>query len=336
MCGLFGWNFKKKSRVEIGKRECVASVLAIANSLRGDKSWGVYTFSKQGPSVRKQVGDISMVPDFSLYGRYPLVMGHTRQPTQGDVTKKNAHPFTVNKITLAHNGVVHNSDELDTKHGRKVRVDSQHFAFHLAEGKSFEDIAGYGAITWVHADEPEKIYICRLKGGSLNVYGVKNGNGEEVGTVWSSDFDHLRNAIGAARLNCYPYKLLSEGMVYFVRDGGFFEAKDMGPLKLKEPTYRTYTASEYWDREERGFWRRTGKGEWVWVQRNTFGGNYDDLIKQEGTPHSIERRGKVVMITEKPASGTIMRITRWSEADEEDLEHLSPEERRELFNRLGR
>lgn len=329
MCGLFGWNFKRKSRVEIGKRECVASVLAIANSLRGDKSWGVYTNSKQGASVRKQVGDISMVPDFSTYGRYPLVMGHTRWPTQGKVTQKNAHPFTVNKITLAHNGVISNSDALDKKYNRAVRVDSQHFAHHLDEEKSFEDIEGYGTITWVHADAPERVFICRMRNGSLSVWGIKNPLGEHVGVIWSSDADHIRNAIGAARLSgAFPFTQFSEGHIHYVEDGKLYECPaDTRKLILKSPpVYASsyYGNSEnYFLKEEKGWWIRKESGKWEWIQKKggftTFRANDSDALNHISRhPHTIKRVGNGVQIEEELGDQHSMRFTRFDpDMDEE-------------------
>lgn len=271
MCGLFGWNFKRKSRLDIGKREAFAQVLAIANSYRGDKSWGVYSVSKQGPIIRKAVGDICLVSDFGSYGRLPLVMGHTRQPTQGKITEKNAHPFTVGKITLAHNGTISNSTELDKKHNRDCAVDSMHLAHHLNEGKDFKDIQGYGAITWSHADNPERVYLCRLRSGSLHVGGIKNGFGETVGIVWSSDDRHLRSAVGAARMDGFFFEALKEGQIYYTEQGKYFSSDENNKLELSEPHYTTYGSTEYWKKyeENRGYWEESSPGTFKWVQKTT-------------------------------------------------------------------
>lgn len=273
MCGLFGWNYRRKSRLEIGKRECLSNVLAIANSLRGDKSWGIYVHSKTGAHVKREVGDICEVPDLGQMGRLPLVMGHTRWPTMGKVTEKNAHPFTIGDITLAHNGTISNSLELDKKYGRDVSVDSQHFAHHLNEGLDFSDIEGYGSITWVHKSKPDRVYLCRMRSGSLSIYGLKNGLADQVGVVWSSDSDHLRGAIGASRIDAFPYEFMVEGKIYYVEGGKLFESgKDEKKLELSRPSYETargyygsYTFAT--DDEDRGYWKSKGDGTWTWVPK---------------------------------------------------------------------
>lgn len=281
MCGLFGWSFKRKSRIEIGKREAMASVLAVANAQRGDKSWGIYFHTKKGAFIRKAVGDISNVREFSQYGRTNLVMGHTRQPTTGKVTQKNAHPFTVGNITLAHNGVLSNHEELNKKYSRAAAVDSMHFAHHLNEKLEFSDIEGYGAIEWAHADYPNRIYICRLRSGQLNVRGIKNRKGDTVGVVWSSESRHLEQAIGSARIDSFPFDYLEEGKVFYVEDGAAYKS-DSKKLELAERQY-TYSRGYYgtdhdgWGNGRRssaivgvryspdiGYWESETPNNWIW------------------------------------------------------------------------
>lgn len=276
MCGLFGWNYRRKSRLEIGKRECLAQVLCIANSLRGDKSWGIYANSKNGVRVHRQVGDICEEPDLGALGRIPILMGHTRWPTMGKVTEKNSHPFTIGNITLAHNGTVSNSDELDKKYNRSVSVDSQHFAHHLNEGLDFDDIEGYGAITWVHKDAPNKIFLCRLRNGSLSVYGLKNGFADQIGVAWSSDSDHLRGAIGSSRLDAFPYQPLEEGRIYWVENGKFFESgKEEKRLNVSTPKYEARSIyGGYSSDEDRGYWKSKGDGVWTWVEKAVTRGDW--------------------------------------------------------------
>lgn len=288
MCGLFGWNFKKKSRLSIAKREGLASVLAIANSLRGDKSWGVYGVSKENANgfMKKEADDVLNAAGFGFFGRLPLIMGHTRSPTMGKVCEKNAHPFRVGKIILAHNGTLYNTTELDKKYGRNVDVDSQHIAMHLSEGKDLTDIEGYGVITWNNTDTPNRVYLCRLKQGSICVFGVKNDRKDEVGIVWSSDREHLRSALGAARLDYVAYKDLDEGRVYYVEGGQFFNSDAKLAIKTYSNSYGSYSGTydggmSHWSnragrwqanhtQERRGYWvTRDGGKTYVWVSWTT-------------------------------------------------------------------
>lgn len=290
MCGLFGWNFRRRSHIEIGRREALAAVLACANELRGDKSWGVYAVAKDRPDgfIQRSAASITTAAGFCGYGRLPLVMAHTRAPTQGKVCEKNAHPFQVGKIILSHNGTIANSDDLDKKHGRSVRVDSQHLAMHLDEGKPMSEIEGYGAITWNNTDNPGRVFLCRMRQGSLAVYGVKQA-GDTVGVVWSSDKEHLRNAIGAARLDSFPYEELKEGEVTYVEGGKLYTSDHK--IIISSPTYysRGWSDSDHWHEwggsvgrgyrspsqsfadSERGYYVSHVKDRWVWVTKGASG-----------------------------------------------------------------
>lgn len=277
MCGLFGWNFKRRSHVDIGKRECLAASLALCNSTRGDKSWGVYATSKDRPDgfIHKVADDISKASGFSVLGRLPLVMAHTRAPTQGKICERNAHPFKVGSVILSHNGVINNSDELDKKYKRNVEVDSLHLAMHLSEGKDFKDIEGYGAVTWNRVQDPNTVFLCRMRSGSLSVYGIKNGSGEQVGVAWSSDSHHLKDSIGMARLDAFPYKDLGEGAIFYVNRGKLYSSEDK--LEISAPSYRSYygmhggtpaVSHAYGNWSERGYFVLNDDGDtYSWFQK---------------------------------------------------------------------
>jgi len=239
MCGLFGWSFKKRSHVPDGKREVLASTLAVANSMRGDHSWGMFATERDGRSkVIHKVGDIAKVPGFAAWGRASMVMAHTRFATVGKISVKNAHPFKVGNILLSHNGAVYNHDEMGKKYSREYEVDSEHLAMHLNEGKDTSELEGYGAIVWSDDRDPGRIYICRMLSGSMSVFGIKASSGEQVGVAWSSDESHIKNALGAARLDCFPYEKGEEGKVFFTQNGDYFIAK-CDPIKLKETSYQS-------------------------------------------------------------------------------------------------
>lgn len=253
MCGIFGWQIKGNAGLPAGCREVLAGALATANSLRGAASWGMYFRKGQERTISKSVGDIADVSAISQIGHYNLVMAHTRYPTLGKVTKENAHPYEVGSIILAHNGMVYNHHDLDKKYNRSCEVDSMHLAHHMNEKLSFDEIEGYGAIEWVEKKHPDDVYLSRLNNGSLAVYGLKK-YGQQVGTVWSSDYKHAEAAIDAARLDAYAYEDLPEGHVFQVSKGRLFKT-ERPKLMLKSRTYTYTSGSTDWRSQHRRWWK---------------------------------------------------------------------------------
>lgn len=255
MCGLFGWSFKRRTRgIGQAQKEVIATTLAVANSLRGDHSWGYYGLDRNGQAVlHRAVGDIARADGISALAAMPILMAHTRHATTGAITRENAHPFTIGRIVLAHNGVVFNHAELNRVWERKCSVDSQHFAHHLDRGMPFSDIDAYGALEWFDAAEPRVARLCRLTGGELHVWGVKGAKDKRVGIVWSSDEDHLKSALGAARVECFPYEPLEAGAIYEAREGRLFRSP--------APTLTLASPRPRWDLDH---WQgvTSGRGGW--------------------------------------------------------------------------
>lgn len=127
----------------------VAPMLALEIEPRGRDSWG----ATDGTYIHKDVGEIS--ESFRYFPEWERVIYHTRQASTGSVTLANSHPFEftgTKKIVGVHNGAISNHDALNTKYDRKCTVDSQHIFMNLAEGKSLEDLYGWGVAVWVEND----------------------------------------------------------------------------------------------------------------------------------------------------------------------------------------
>jgi hypothetical protein len=257
MCGIFGWTLDKKAPLSAAQRETLASALAVANARRGPHSWGAYCLTRGAdgkfgaPEIMKRVGSMADEKGIGALGLADVCMGHTRFATNGAVTVDNCHPFTVGDVTLAHNGMIYNHREVAAKYGRTCDVDSLHLAHHLAEGRPFNDLEGYGAVMYVRAQAPGEVHLSRMQSGQLSVYGL-GSRGKCWGVVWSSDQYHLQAALKAARVDCFPYETLRQGRVYVARTAG--------DLVVLPDTIRHDLAAERLSREEqaRAQWLTSG------------------------------------------------------------------------------
>ncbi len=217
MCGIFGFTLKD-SAIEPERRAILAATLARLNDERGGDSWGVCRLESESPHVHR--GLTTLADHVGVLLGSPRLFAHTRWATHGKVTIENAHPFAVNGIIGAHNGIVYNHYDLAKKYNRSYEVDSQHIFAHLSVGADMGEIEGYGAIEWVVVGKPE-MYLCRLVEGELAIAGVGGDLDHPLGVVWSSDADHLEDAFAAAGLDWFPYQVRT-GIVYEPRETGLF------------------------------------------------------------------------------------------------------------------
>jgi hypothetical protein len=148
---------------------------------------------------------------------FSSLMGHTRQPTIGAVTKENSHPFEIGNIIGAHNGMVSNWKMLEDKYPERkpFAVDSMHIFAHLNEGKDMKELQCYGAIEWIErALAPGHILLCKLTdGGDLEIARTEHG------IVWSSAKTALMAALDAAEIDVEEMVEVKRGHVIELHDG---------------------------------------------------------------------------------------------------------------------
>lgn len=111
MCGIIGY---------IGKESPIEILINGLKSLeyRGYDSAGIALKDKDEIEVIKSVGKIvNLEEKVKCQELIPSHLGiaHTRWATHGKPTENNAHPHTVGKVTLVHNGIIENAEELREK-----------------------------------------------------------------------------------------------------------------------------------------------------------------------------------------------------------------------------
>lgn len=107
MCGIVGY---------AGKTNVIKNIMTGLKSLeyRGYDSSGIaYLDKNNNIKIYKKIGQIKNLDQILNYeDEASLGISHTRWATHGGVTDTNAHPHNQGKITLVHNGIIENYEEL--------------------------------------------------------------------------------------------------------------------------------------------------------------------------------------------------------------------------------
>ena len=118
MCGIVGY---------AGKTNVIKNIMTGLKSLeyRGYDSSGIaYLDKNNNIKIYKKVGQIKNLDQILNYeDEASLGISHTRWATHGGVTDTNAHPHNQGKITLVHNGIIENYEELK----RQLEKESYNF-----------------------------------------------------------------------------------------------------------------------------------------------------------------------------------------------------------------
>lgn len=130
----------------------------VADYFRGKHSTGLACIKDDSVVVHKETLnpiDFMELPkvDKSVTVNHLGFIGHNRHATLGGVTRNNAHPFTHDNITLAHNGTLDNKRALESKYleSGDFDTDSELVCFLLANFKAkviIEALSGAFALTW--------------------------------------------------------------------------------------------------------------------------------------------------------------------------------------------
>jgi glucosamine--fructose-6-phosphate aminotransferase (isomerizing) len=111
MCGIVGYT---------GSKDSIAIVFDGLKRLeyRGYDSSGIAISNSSDIIVHKSTGRVAELeqkfnPECGKNSKASI--GHTRWASHGDVSHKNAHPHSSKMVTIVHNGVIDNADELKNK-----------------------------------------------------------------------------------------------------------------------------------------------------------------------------------------------------------------------------
>lgn len=173
MCGIIGY---------AGKTNVIKNIMTGLKSLeyRGYDSSGIaYLDKNNNIKIYKKVGQIKNLDQILNYeDEASLGISHTRWATHGGVTDTNAHPHNQGKITLVHNGIIENYEELKRQlekegYNFKSSTDSEVAAALIdklyKENKDMlktlvilkDKLKGSYAFNIINSDIPNKIYGIR-------------------------------------------------------------------------------------------------------------------------------------------------------------------------------
>ena len=180
MCGIVGVIKKDTTVVKDGAK--LFHDALFADQLRGYHSTGMISVSALGEvrTYKKALcaNDFMQLREANNMLNLPgtrMMIGHNRYATTGAKIDANAHPFTVDHITMVHNGTIRWPWFLNRM---DFNVDSEAVCYMLAHTQDLkadlERIEGAYALVWYDTKE-EALYLCRNDERPLHVITSMDG-----------------------------------------------------------------------------------------------------------------------------------------------------------------
>jgi asparagine synthetase B (glutamine-hydrolysing) len=211
MCGIAGYITNGKTDY----RHAVAvAILAKHMDERGGHSWG----AMDSQQVIHGLGSINL--GLTVNGRMPQHFAlHTRYGTTGARVVENSHPFTLDgaagQVVGMHNGIISNHAQLNRDLKRSLVVDSQHIFANVADGRTLDELEGYGAVVYrVNGDW----FIGRFNDGDMKVAMTS------AGLFFASTKDALMEALSFAGLTVQKWIKVKDNTFYRLTAFGLTKA----------------------------------------------------------------------------------------------------------------
>ncbi len=112
MCGIIGYAGTKNAHGVL-----IDGLKAL--EYRGYDSSGVAVFTHGRIETVKAQGKIKNLEALLNEDMGTCGIAHTRWATHGEANRVNAHPHTIGRVTLVHNGIIENADELRQTYQQK-------------------------------------------------------------------------------------------------------------------------------------------------------------------------------------------------------------------------
>lgn len=212
---------------------------------RGPHSTGVAAANRKQAHVVKDVGlpwDLLRGKDYNenIVGKnWPVLMGHNRWATIGNIVPGNAHPFWHKNIIMMHNGTLEAESTLE--HWDKIATDSECLTWNVAEHgitDTYKKLSGAWTMVWF--DQATSL-LNVITNGMRPFHFIKTA--DEKSVFWASEEWVIRMAAESrgVELGKICYNLTSHVMYqFFINKKGTVEYKTE-ELEGKRAAPFTYT-----------------------------------------------------------------------------------------------
>jgi predicted glutamine amidotransferase len=212
MCRLAGW-FNPEFPEGTDRARLLRHLMRKSQA-GGEASFGMAIVNNGKAKAVRHVGPASTwleahKKDIAECSKAQVIIGHTRQPTRGAVTKANCHPFTIGEWAAAHNGMISNSSSLmeASLYVPRGETDSEEALCYIIskdwEAEAINRVLGSYAFTGAKADGSEVVLVCD---SGQNLHYVRFGNG----LVWATSDVVLKSSLAAVGINATPVKMSKE------------------------------------------------------------------------------------------------------------------------------